>query len=277
MKTGIILLLLLLFTFFILLFFLLNPRKPSTEQMQPFYRKNFAHRGLHTKDKSIPENTLSAFQSAVHHGYGIELDIQFSKDFQIVVFHDNTLKRVCGMDGRVRDYTYEQLKTYSICNSNERIPLFSEVLELVRGKSPLIIELKTGSHNRMLCEKTYQMLKEYRGAYCVESFDPFILRWFKKHAKNILRGQLSTTPKALSKDLTRLQAFFLGNVLTNAIARPNFIAYEKLDAPMCVRISHALGGMRVVWTVKDCDNIRLLEQNNDAVIFEFYEPNTGYD
>lgn len=277
MYVPLIVVLVILLILFLLLCFLLYPSKPTSEQIQPFYHRNFAHRGLHTKNKKIPENSKAAFRRAVEHDYGIELDIQFSKDFQVVVFHDDTLDRVCGVHGRVDEYTYQELQKMTLCKTKEQIPLFSEVLSIVNGKVPLIVELKTGRNNRRLCETAYSMLKDYKGDYCIESFDPFIVNWFRKNTPHLLRGQLSSPYSALKKELEPKQAFLLGNCLSNVIARPNFIAYNKISMPFTVKLAYSLGAMPVVWTVRNTDDIEGLEAKNQAVIFEFYEPTSRYD
>lgn len=277
MHVFLIVLLSVICALFLLLCYLLKPAKPNNLQMNPFYHRNFAHRGLHTKDKSIPENSIPAFLHAVNNNYGIELDLQFSKDFQVVVFHDDTLTRVCGVNKRVDDLTYEELQQLTLCETNERIPLFSEVLKLVNGKVPLIVELKTGKNNERLCKTAYQILKEYQGDYCIESFDPFIVKWFRLNAPHILRGQLSAPVSSLKKELPASQAFFLSNCLSNFLSRPNFIAYDKISMPFPVKLAYSLGAMPVVWTVRDSDDIKLIESKNDAVIFEFYHPTSRYD
>ena len=123
----------------ILLLVALWPGRPSAALVAPFTGRNFAHRGLHSPDKSVPENSLAAFRLAAEAGYGIELDIQLSKDGQVVVFHDDTLDRVCGVKGRVDAYTLEQLQQMRLCKTEERIPLFTEVLRTVAGRVPLIV------------------------------------------------------------------------------------------------------------------------------------------
>lgn len=261
----------------LLLCYLLKPVKATNKQITPFYHRNFAHRGLHTKDKQIPENSATAFLHAVNHNYGIELDLQFSKDFQIVVFHDDTLTRVCGVDKRVDELSYDELQQLSLCQTKERIPLFSDVLKIVNGKVPLIVEIKTGSNNPRLCEAAYNMLKDYQGDYCIESFDPFIVKWFRLNAPHILRGQLSAPYSSLKKELEPFKAFFLGNCLSNFISRPNFIAYDKISMPFTVKLAYSLGAMPIVWTVRDTDPIKLIESKNEAVIFEFYHPTSQYD
>ena len=234
--------------------------------------KNFAHRGLHKKDKTVPENSLAAFERASSYGYGIELDVQLSKDGQVVVFHDDTLNRVCGVDSRVDEKTYDELSKISLCGTTQTIPLFSEVLKTVRGRGPLIVELKNGKRNEELCEKTYALLSKYSGEYCIESFNPFIVRWFKKNAPEVIRGQLANPPKDYNGEVGPITAVILGNCLLNFLSRPQFIAYKITPKPFTVKLCEALGAMKVAWTSHDWVN----EKFYDAVIFEFYKPKLKY-
>lgn len=263
---------------FLLLFLLvlIAPGHSSEEMRAPFLKRNIAHRGFHTKDKLIPENSMAAFRAAIDHGYGIELDIQFSKDEEIVIFHDNTLERVCGVKGRVDDYTYEELSQFSLCNTKERIPLFTDFLALVDGRVPLVVELKNGPKNDELCKKAYDYLKAYQGDYCIESFHPLIVAWFKRNAPHILRGQLSAGPKEFKGELKPYQAFALSRLLTNFATRPHFISYHKQKHSRLAKLVDAMGAMKVVWTVRDKDNIGAIEKQNDTVIFEFYQPDVYF-
>ena len=254
------------------LVFLVAPGRASKKDKKPFMYKNFAHRGLHKKDKTVPENSLAAFERASAYGYGMELDVQLSKDGQVVVFHDDTLNRVCGVDSRVDEKTYDELRQMSLCGSTQTIPLFSEVLKTVRGRGPLIVELKNGKRNEELCEKTYALLSKYSGEYCIESFNPFIVRWFKKNAPEVIRGQLANPPKDYNGEVGPLTAVILGNCLLNFLARPQFIAYKITPKPFTVKLCEALGAMKVAWTSHDWVN----EKFYDAVIFEFYKPKLKY-
>ena len=128
---------------FSLLLFLIAPHRPEPEKVKPFFGMNIAHRGLYTADQSIPENSIAAFSNACENGYGMELDVQLSADGQVVVFHDDDLNRMCGVDSRVNALTFKELKKLSLKGSDQHIPLFSDVLETVNGKTPLIVELKT--------------------------------------------------------------------------------------------------------------------------------------
>ena len=254
------------------LVFLVAPGRASKKDKKPFMYKNFAHRGLHKKDKTVPENSLAAFERASSYGYGIELDVQLSKDGQVVVFHDDTLNRVCGVDSRVDEKTYDELSKISLCGTTQTIPLFSEVLKTVRGRGPLIVELKNGKRNKELCEKTYELLRSYSGEYCIESFNPFIVRWFKRNAPEVLRGQLANPPEDYKGEVNPVTGFLLGCVLLNFLSRPQFIAYKIGRKPFTVKLSELFGAMRVCWTSHEWMN----EKGNHTVIFEFYKPKLSY-
>lgn len=255
------------------LMFLVAPGKATPRQKAPFMGLNVAHRGLHNREMSVPENSLEAFRLAAEAGYGIELDVQFSKDKQVVVFHDDTLDRVCGVHARVDELDYAELKKLSLCGTNYSIPLFTEVLAVIGGRSPIICELKNGRANRELCEKTYEILCSYRGEVCVESFNPLIVAWFRRHAKDLLRGQLAQPPRCYDDgSVSAPLAHALGHTLLNVLARPQFIAYRIGRRPLTVRLSEALGAMRVGWTSHEARN----ESGRDTVIFEFYRPQTKF-
>ena len=248
--------------------FLVAPGSSTRRQRAPFDGRSFAHRGLHSEDKSIPENSLEAFRLAAAAGYGVELDVQLSKDGQVVVFHDDTLDRVCGVHARVEEKSFAELKLFRLCGTEQRIPLLTEVLDVIRGRGPLIVELKNGSRNRELCEKTYAILSEYEGQVCIESFNPRIVRWFRFHARDLVRGQLATTVADYGDAVSKPTAFLLSRCLLNFLSRPQFIAYRIGRRPPIVRLSEALGAMRFGWTAH---NSRA-ERGRDAVIFEFYRP-----
>ena len=249
------------------------PGHASRRQKAIFRGVNYAHRGLHTRDKSVPENSLPAFQRAAREGYGIELDVQLSKDGQVVVFHDDTLDRVCGVHARVDELSWSELSELRLCKTEERIPLFSEVLASIKGCEALIVELKNGPRNRELCEKTHALLTDYHGNVCIESFNPLIVMWFRFHAPDLVRGQLATSLKDYADDgIHGLTAFILHNTLLNVLARPQFIAYRIGYRPPLVRLCTRLGALNIGWTSHEPRN----EKGRDAVIFEFYRPRQRY-
>ena len=248
--------------------FLFAPGAATKRQKAPFIGRNFAHRGLHSEDRSVPENSLEAFRLAGRAGYGVELDVQLTRDGQVVVFHDDTLDRVCGVHARLEDKSYNELKLLTLCGTDQRIPLLTEVLEVYGGRGPLLVELKNGSRNRELCEKTYAILSDYPGEVCIESFNPLIVRWFRRHAKDLLRGQLATSWCDYGDAVSTRDAFLLSRCFFNFLARPQFIAYRIGHRPLSVRLAEALGAMRFGWTAHN----ERAERGRDAVIFEFYRP-----
>ena len=248
--------------------FMLAPGRATRRQKAPFVGRNFAHRGLHLADRSVPENSPEAFRLAAKARYGIELDVQLSRDGQVVVFHDDTLRRVCGVHARVESKSYDALRQYRLCGTEEHIPLLTEVLEIIDGKSPLIVELKNGKRNRELCEKTYDILSSYRGQVCIESFNPMIVAWFRFHAKDLVRGQLAAPRSEYRGQTGKTASFLLSHCLLNFISRPQFIAYRIGRKPLTVKLAERMGAMKFCWTSHDAEN----EKGQDAVIFEFYRP-----
>ena len=249
------------------------PGHLSRQKRSIFRGVNYAHRGLHSRDRRIPENSLPAFRRAAREGYGIELDVRLSKDGKVVVFHDDTLERVCGVPARVDELTWGELRALRLYGTNERIPLFSEVLRSIQGAAALIVELKNGPRNRELCEKTKAILEEYRGNVCIESFNPLIVAWFRFHAPQLVRGQLATAFRDYHSDgVKTAAAFVLHNTLLNFLSRPQFIAYRIGRRPLPVRLCTRLGALNIGWTSHEPRS----EQNRDAVIFEFYRPRQRY-
>lgn len=249
--------------------FLVAPGKASGEKKAPFFGANIAHRGLHRADRSVPENSLAAFRDAVENGYAVELDVHLTADDRVVVFHDDSLRRVCGVEQDVEALTWRELRDLRLDGTGEHIPMLSDVLAEIRGRVPLVLELKSSPRRKELCERTWELLRAYNGDYCIESFDPRIVRWWRLNAPGVLRGQLSCTREQFGESATPMQAFFLSRLLCNFLGRPQFIAYG-LDGrkPLLVRLVEKMGAMRFCWTSHDWKN----EVSNDAVIFEFYRP-----
>ena len=269
MKAFVIVLIVFAALFVLLPLLLLAPRLPGKKKKAPFYGRNFAHRGLYDNDEGIPENSLAAFGRAADAGYGIELDVRLTRDGETVVFHDDTLERICGVASRVDELDYADIKKLGLCGTDERIPLFSDVLKLIDRRVPIIVEIKNGRRNNELCSKTLAVLNEYGGETCIESFNPLIVAWFRRHAPQVFRGQLSQPPEFYkSEGISKTTGFLLGNLFLNVLARPHFIAYRIGKKPITVRFAEALGAVRIAWTSHDEDN----EKAFDAVIFEHYLP-----
>ena len=260
---------------FIIYILLLLPGRMPKEVDDRLWTSYYAHRGLHEKDKSIPENSMTAFRKAVDAGYGIEMDLNLTADGRIIVFHDDNLSRLCGADRLITDCTYEELLTYNLENTGEKIPLFEDVLSMVNGQVPLIVELKNTKNLNELCSKTAEHLDHYDGLYCVESFQPLIVRWFYKNRPDVVRGQLSVGRKSLKGlDVKLWQWLLIISFATNFICRPHFMAFYHGDARRKLGLSlfHLLTGRLVGWTVQDNDDIEYCKKKFDAIIFEYFEP-----
>lgn len=239
-----------------------------------FYHRNYAHRGLHDIENGIPENSMAAFRAAVKGGYGVELDVQLSRDGQVVVFHDDTLKRLCSIKGTVSDYDYSELRKMRILGTQETIPLLSDVLRVLEnGAGPLVCELKTGGKNRKLCKKTLAQLRDFKGSFCIESFNPNIVNWFRKNAPDVVRGQLATTTDGYPQ-IPKILAMLLSRCVFTAINKPHFIAYKNVKRPQSVlEKCKKHKTMIFAWTSK----VPGVDQRyNDAVIFEGYRPEPTY-
>lgn len=242
--------------------------KPNSKRIDKLPANLFAHRGLH--GNSIPENSLAAFTKAKAENLGVELDVQLTKDNKLVVFHDANLKRMCGVNTKVRDLTYSELKKYRLADSRQNIPLLCEVLAILEDL-PVICEIKSydGNTNTEICHYVYQDIKDYTGQVFIESFSPFIVRWFKLNQVNIIRGQLSMGFTRKNEQLKPIEAFLMKHLLINILGRPDFIAYyyehDSLGFRLCRLVFHPLC---LGWTVNHDLKNDLVERKYHGLIFE---------
>lgn len=266
--TGIVILVL------ILLYLLaIKPRGLHKPDWTPFKGIDYAHRGLHNNESDAPENSMTAFRKAVANKFGIELDVQLSKDRVPVVFHDFTLKRMCGVEGKVCDYTLEELKTFKLLDTNEQIPTFKEFLDMVAGKVPLIVELKIEGMDISLCPIVNAMLKEYKGDYCIESFNPLGLSWYRRYNNSVIRGQLADA-FIKTGEYKGFLYFLLQNLLLNWLTKPDFIAYNhenytNLSRQICKIVYHTKS---VAWTIRSQKELDDMKAHFDLFIFEGFMP-----
>ena len=266
-------LVLLLIALVVLYFVAIMPRILHRPSHKAFMGHYYAHRGLHDNETSAPENSMEAFKKAVEAGYGIELDVQLTKDRVPVVFHDETLERICGVEGKIRDYTFEQLQGFFLCHSREKIPLFSNVLKMVNGKVPLIVEIKVYESPSVVCSVVDKLLSEYKGLYCMESFHPLAVNWYKNHRPNVLRGQLSTNLKKSGKQ-PKTEEKLVQYLLTNFICKPDFIAYDHLSKYNLSRIfcRYFYRSLSIAWTIKSQAELDASRKDFDLFIFEGFIP-----
>ena len=234
---------------------------------------NYAHRGLH--DENLPENSMAAFRAALEASYGIELDIHLMKDGNLAVMHDTSLKRTAGADVKITDLTAADLENYRLGGTEEKIPLFSEVLELFAGKAPLIIELKSDSNAAQLVATAVKAMEGYEGAYCMESFDPRVVYELKKQAPQIIRGQLTMDYfKEEKSPLPVPVKWLLTNQAENFLTMPDFVSYRFSD---CKTFSNTLarkfwGIQGVTWTLKTQEEFDEAVKSGWLPIFEGFKP-----
>lgn len=257
----------------ILYFLAIMPRMLHRPDYSPLMGVHYAHRGLHDNETEAPENSMAAFQKAVDAGYGIEMDVQLTKDRIPVVFHDETLNRVCGVEGNVRDYTYEELQQFTLCKSNERIPLFADFLKLVDGKVPLIIEIKIHENANVVCSIADELIKNYKGVYCIESFHPLAVHWYRKHRPKVIRGQLSGGFNKTEQKETPAM-FLVHHLLLNFLAKPDFIAFDHRSKECVSRriCRHFYKALSVAWTIKSQQQLDDARGDFDLFIFEGFIP-----
>lgn len=252
--------------------FLIFPRMTGTPDRKPFER-DFAHRGLWNEAEGIPENSLPAFERAAQQDFAIELDVQLSKDGEVVVFHDETLSRMCGVEGKVCEKTLAELKALRLGGTAEAIPTFSEVLAAVNGRVPLLVELKGESSDDSLCYKVAPILDAYTGAYCVESFNPVLLRFYKARRPEVLRGQLVTDLIAAKKPGKKVLNWALSHMWLNFLSRPDFVA---CDRSYTRGVSHTILRMLrrpfYLWTIQKEDQLRYFHKRGDKCIFDHFIP-----
>ena len=254
-------------------FILICPRLWNKPDYSVLKGVHYAHRGLHDNQTDAPENSLKAFEKAVDAGYGIEFDVQLSKDYIPVIFHDATLERMCGIQGNVWDYTAEELQAMKLADSAETIPTLARALELIGGRVPLIIEYKLHVPRTEVCQLADEILQGYQGIYCIESFHPLAVTWYRTNRPEIIRGQLSKDFTKDEKTKGKLVFWALTHLLTNVLTRPDFIAYNYRHAHMLSRrICRKLGSLAIAYTVRDQQSYEKVKKDFDLFIFDSFIP-----
>ena len=239
-------------------------------------RKSFsgtlcAHRGLHDGNQQVYENSMKAFALAADSGYGIEMDVQLTLDDQLVIHHDASTARVCGTDCVITQTAYADLPAIP---DGSQVPLFSDFLTLIAGRVPLIVEIKAHGDPIRNAQATLRFLRAYKGPYCIESFDTQIVRYFRKHAPEIIRGQLASGNPAAVKTKGFSPYFAHKHLLFNFRCRPHFIAYDcnHQASPALLLAKHVFGTFLVAWTVRDQQTLDKARKRFDTWILKSSHP-----
>lgn len=228
-------------------------------------RSLIAHRGYYSNKKGIPENSVIAFKKAIDNNYLIELDVRLTKDKKLVVFHDDNLKRVCGVNKRVKNLTYKELLKYNLFDTTQKVPLFSEVIKLVNGRVPILIETKFHNRYGVLEKILINELSNYKGLYAIQSFYPLSLLWFKTNTKHIPIGLLSSNFKNNKNSLKKL----IGKTLIlDLFFKTDFISYDLKGLPNNYLSLKKDKKKIVIWTIKNKKDYDLAKKYTDALICE---------
>ena len=243
--------------------------------LKELHRWSYAHRGLHSE--GVPENSMAAFVAAKNAGYGVELDVHLLADGNLAVIHDSDLQRVTGKTGKIEELTTRQLRDHRLCGTEEIIPEFAHVLELFQGSAPLIVELKTAGNNyAQLTQAVCEMLEQYQGPYCLESFDPRCILWLKKNRPDLIRGQLTEDYFAKGRPkLPFIVRWIMTENLSHFITKPDFVAYRYADRHCTLSNFFCLKQMSCVsWTVTSQEEYDQAVSEGWIPIFEGFLPDS---
>lgn len=234
----------------------------------------YAHRGLH--GNGIPENSMAAFKAALDGGYGIELDIHLTKDGDLAVIHDTSLKRTAGVDVKITDLTLAELSNYRLECTEETIPAFYQVLDLFAGKAPLIIELKAdGNNQQQLVDTAVSAMQGYKGPWCMESFDPRCVYYLRKNHPEVIRGQLSANFLSEKNNMSWIVNFIMTHNLANFMTQPDFVSYrfEHRNSTFTNAIWQKVWKLqRVTWTIRSQEDYDVAVKEGWLPIFEYFRP-----
>lgn len=230
------------------------------------FPRYIAHRGLHDKKSGIPENSLAAFGRAAKKGFAIELDVRFTADRRMVVFHDADTRRMCGEDITIAETEYAALRSLRLDGTSEGIPLLSEVLKLVGGRVMLFIELKESPHVPDAEKRLAHMMEKYRGDFAVQSFDPLALKRLRTAAPDIVRGQLVSTYSGSKKLLRTLAAT---KAVWKTLSKPQYLAWDLRSVTLEAAFYAAdIDAAFITWTANSEALIKAAEDFSSSVIFE---------
>ncbi|PSJ55890.1 glycerophosphodiester phosphodiesterase [Kumtagia ephedrae] len=228
-------------------------------------RRPVAHRGLHDMNDKVWENTLRAFARAIDKNYTIECDVHLTLDNEVVVFHDNDLRRLAGEEGYVWQKTAAEMGALSIGTTRDHAPTLQETLDFVAGRVPLVVELKgIPGHDAGLVAKVGDLLKDYPGKVAIMSFDHWLIRNFSRHAPGI-PGGLTAWGVANQE----IEAHF--SMLAHDIAFVSY-AFDHLPNRFVGFVREKLAMPVITWTVRDEAAAGHSFAHADQITFEGFEP-----
>jgi len=230
-----------------------------------------AHRGLHDSASGIVENTESAFAAAIAGNYAIECDIQVTREGEAMVFHDETLGRLIQSKAQVRALCVAELKRLQYRSGGDRMQTLGELLEQVNGRVPLVIEVKSHwDDDNVLALRALKVLENYRGPYCLMSFDPNIIETVATYSPQTVRGIVGG--RAVDEYYTMLpveRRIELRNFSHLARTRPHFVSFYFRDLPYApVQRIRAAGHPILTWTIRNKTQAQAARRWSDQITFE---------
>lgn len=233
----------------------------------PIFKTPIAHRGLHNEFDD--ENSLGAFKNAVKEGYGIELDVHLMKDGNLVVVHDVNLKRVTGIDQDVTSLTKDELKNYPLLKSKTPPPLLKDVLKMVDGKVPLMIELKIENEfNEEFPKVLLELLASYphKESVALQSFNPYAMKWLRlNQTYPYILGQLASDELP---GQSKLVLFMFRHLFVLNVSKPDFLNQDVLyiKKRKIARLRRKMGV--IAWTIDSKEKLKTAEKYADNIVFE---------
>lgn len=228
-----------------------------------------AHRGLHDEFDGRPENSLEAFEAACRQGYPIELDVQLTKDHQVAVMHDSDLKNISGKATAPSEINASELKDVTLKRTGRSLSFLEEVLDLVAGRVPILVEVKNRGTSSYLERRVAKMLRPYSGAIAVESFNPLTLVYLRREGVERPLGQVS----GRLEDVSAFRRVVGKSLALNLLTRPDFLSYQLEGLPAWpVKAWRRLGLPVIAWVVHSVAEEHRALENADNFIFSGYLP-----
>jgi glycerophosphoryl diester phosphodiesterase len=246
----------------------LNPLRPAWLTSRPI-----AHRGLHDPGTGPPENSLAAFEAAAEAGYPCELDVQLTASGELIILHDVSLRRATGVRRPAATLTAGELPRLRLFGTDQHVPTLQQVTENVRGRIPLMIELKRPpgprARSRILVRAVLEVLQSYSGEGALSSFDPFLVHELRSAKASWPVGQIS----GLLRNASPLNRLIGRSLASNFLTRPDFICYELAGLPSHIVSMWRRHGVAVIaWPVKSPDDEAKARKYSDNIIFSDFRP-----
>ncbi len=249
----------------------------AKKQLNWLVERPIAHRGLHSVATGVIENSTTAALAAVQHNFSIECDVQITRDGEAVVFHDFALERLTNGHGLVCDHKASALAQIEMKKTSDRIPTLEEFLQLVAGRVPVIVEIKSEHKGDMrLTHRVIALVKNTSKAVALKSFDPQIVSELRRLAPEIPRGIIAMNSYEYPEfvHLAASEKHAMANLLHYPEMQPDFISWNVKDLPSAAPFlcRNALGLPLMTWTVRSEADRKMAATYADQAVFEGFIP-----